>query len=64
MTAPVKPVAVFSASPLSGKAPLKVKFASTSTGSPTEWKWYFGDGSTLVTEQNPSIPIQKPGFIR
>ncbi len=50
---PKPPVADFSATPLSGKVPLKVKFTSTSTGSPTSWKWNFGDGSALVTEQNP-----------
>jgi beta propeller repeat protein len=58
---PNPPVANFSASPVSGKAPLKVKFTSTSTGSPTAWKWSFGDGSDLVTEQNPEHTYSKPG---
>ena len=49
----IPPVANFSAIPTSGKTPLKVKFTSTSTGAPTAWKWSFGDGSALVTEQNP-----------
>jgi len=58
---PVTPVANFSATPLSGKAPLKVKFTSTSTGSPTSWKWNFGDGSALVTEQNPEHTYSTAG---
>jgi hypothetical protein len=45
-------VAAFSASPLSGKAPLTVKFTDKSTGAPTSWFWNFGDGKTS-TEQNP-----------
>jgi YVTN family beta-propeller protein len=55
------PDADFSATPISGNAPLKVKFTSTSTGSPTEWKWSFGDGSALVTEQNPEYTYTTPG---
>jgi YVTN family beta-propeller protein len=47
------PVAAFSASPTSGKAPLKVAFIDKSTGSPTKWKWSFGDGTTS-TIQNPT----------
>ncbi|MDR7666032.1 PKD domain-containing protein [Methanosarcina sp. Z-7115] len=58
---PQAPVADFSASPTSGKAPLKVKFKSTSTGDPTAWKWNFGDGSALVTEQNPEHTYSKTG---
>ncbi len=38
------PVAAFSASPLSGIAPLTVQFIDQSTGSPTQWEWSFGDG--------------------
>jgi parallel beta-helix repeat protein len=49
---PVKPVAAFSASPTSGNAPLNVTFTDTSTGSPTSWKWAFGDG-TNSTVENP-----------
>jgi|GEM_PF-275169 len=47
-----KPVADFSATPTSGKAPLTVEFTDNSTGVPTAWKWSFGDGTTS-TEQNP-----------
>ena len=50
-----KPVAAFSASPTSGKVPLNVKFTDTSTGSPTSWKWDFGDGSKSYLQK----PIHK-----
>ncbi|AKB51135.1 Chitin binding protein [Methanosarcina barkeri str. Wiesmoor] len=55
-----KPVAVFSASPTSGKTPLKVKFTDTSTGSPTSWFWKFGDGSKSYL-QNPVHKYSKAG---
>ncbi|AKB55112.1 MULTISPECIES: PKD domain-containing protein [Methanosarcina] len=47
-----KPVAAFSASPTSGKAPLNVKFTDKRTGLPEKWKWSFGDG-TVLREKNP-----------
>jgi len=50
---PSAPVANFTATPLSGTAPLTVQFNDTSTGSPTSWSWSFGDGGTSVG-QNPS----------
>lgn len=46
------PVANFSASSANGKAPLTVEFTDKSTGSPTAWKWCFGDG-TSSTDENP-----------
>ena len=46
------PVAKFSATPTSGKAPLTVAFTDKSTGTPTKWKWTFGDGTTSTTK-NP-----------
>lgn len=55
------PNADFSASATSGYAPLTVKFTDKSTGSPTEWKWNFGDGSALVTQYNPTYTYTKPG---
>ncbi|WP_011308636.1 PKD domain-containing protein [Methanosarcina barkeri] len=55
-----KPVAEFSASPTSGKTPLKVKFTDTSTGSPTSWFWNFGDGSKSF-HQNPIHKYSKAG---
>lgn len=54
------PIAAFSVSPLSGKAPLKVQFADKSKGSPTSWKWSFGD-KTYSTEQNPKHTYNKTG---
>ncbi|WP_230629057.1 PKD domain-containing protein [Methanosarcina barkeri] len=55
-----KPVAVFYASPKSGKVPLSVKFTDKSTGKPTKWKWSFGDG-TYSTAQNPTHKYSKKG---
>ncbi|HWQ49495.1 MAG TPA: PKD domain-containing protein [Methanosarcina sp.] len=57
---PTKPVAAFSASPTSGTAPLNVTFTDSSTGSPTAWKWTFGDG-TNSTVQNPVHTYSKQG---
>ena len=54
------PVAAFSASPLSGKAPLTVKFTDQSTGSPTSWNWSFGDGATSI-QQNPTHTCSSAG---
>jgi len=54
------PVANFSASARSGKAPLKVQFTDKSTGSPNSWKWSFGDGS-YSTENNPVHKYRKAG---
>ena len=52
--------ASFSASPTTGKAPLNVAFTDKSTGSPTSWKWTFGDGTTS-TKQNPTHKYSKVG---
>jgi len=59
-TAPVKPVAAFSAKPISGNAPLKVQFTDKSTNSPTSWSWIFGDGSTS-TSKSPAHTYSKAG---
>jgi PKD repeat protein len=50
----------FSASPLSGKAPLKVSFAGTCSVTPILWKYSFGDGF-MGTRQNPVHTYRKPG---
>jgi len=42
----------FTAAPASGSLPLAVSFSDTSTGSPTAWTWYFGDGGVSAS-QNP-----------
>nr|WP_276573348.1 PKD domain-containing protein [Methanosarcina sp. DH1] len=55
-----KPVASFSASPTTGKAPLNVAFTDKSTGIPTKWKWSFGDGKTS-TQQNPKHQYLQEG---
>ena len=57
---PVLPVASFSACPISGKAPLTVKFTDKSAGSPTSWHWSFGDKCTS-TAQNPVHKYSKVG---
>jgi YVTN family beta-propeller protein len=57
---PVLPVAAFSACPVSGKASLKVRFKDKSTGSPTSWRWNFGDNSTS-TAQNPVHKYKNAG---
>jgi PKD repeat protein len=44
------PVPAFSGTPTSGTAPLTVQFTDTSTGSPTNWTWDFGDGNTSTLE--------------
>ncbi|CAG0937263.1 partial Collagenase ColH, partial [Thermoflexales bacterium] len=45
--------AAFSASPLSGTAPLVVTFTNQSTGDYTDWLWDFGDGVSS-TQANPT----------
>jgi len=57
---PIPPVAEFSATLTSGKVPLTVKFTDKSTGTPTKWKWNFGDGKTS-TSQNPTHKYSKVG---
>lgn len=54
------PVALFTAAPASGTAPLKVKFTDKSANLPTSWKWSFGDG-TSSTAKNPVHTYTKPG---
>jgi hypothetical protein len=54
------PVAQFSATPLSGTAPLTVIFTDLSSHYPTSWSWDFGDGATS-TAQNPTHTYSEPG---
>ena len=51
----VAPVSSFTASPTTGSAPLTVKFTDSSTGSPTDFIWVYGDGSysEYDTEDSP-----------
>lgn len=53
--------AAFSASPLSGCAPLAVSFTDQSTGSPTAWEWDLGNG-TQSTQQNPTSTYFNSGL--
>ncbi len=53
------PVASFSISPTSGKAPLNVAFTDKSTGA-TSWSWIFGDGNTSA-EKNPTHTYSEAG---
>lgn len=39
---------------------LRVQFTDTSTGEPTEWRWFFGDGDESV-EENPVHDYSEPG---
>ena len=54
------PVAAFSANQSIGPVPLKVQFTDYSTGNPTQWGWYFGDGGSS-NEQNPEHTYTTPG---
>jgi PKD repeat protein len=54
------PVAGFTGSPTSGKAPLSVTFTDSSTNSPTAWQWTFGDGNTSGV-QSPVHIYEIPG---
>ncbi len=55
-----KPVVSFWASRTSGTAPITLGFTDASTGSPTSWKWSFGDG-TYSTLKNPRHTYSKAG---
>ncbi|MEN6342621.1 MAG: PKD domain-containing protein, partial [Methanospirillum sp.] len=50
----------FVAFPYAGFAPLEVRFNDTTPGSPTAWRWDFGDG-TNATVRNPTHVYASPG---
>ena len=54
------PVAAFTATPVSGTAPLSVAFTDQSTNLPTAWFWDFGDGG-ISTLQNPTYIYSTAG---
>jgi PKD repeat protein len=54
------PVALFSANPTSGDAPLDVQFTDMSSNNPTLWEWVFSDGATS-NDQNPSHTFTEGG---
>ncbi|NLV26723.1 MAG: S8 family serine peptidase [Methanomicrobiales archaeon] len=55
-----KLVSSFYASPVYGKAPLRVQFIDQSYGSPNRWTWSFGDGS-FSYQKNPYHIYMKKG---
>jgi PKD repeat protein len=63
VNAPVAPLAVFTANPTIGTAPLTVNFTDQSTGSsPITYAWDFNtDGTVDSTEQNPSYTYNSAG---
>ncbi|MGA1839222.1 MAG: PKD domain-containing protein, partial [bacterium] len=54
------PCADFSATPLTGPAPLTVNFTNLSTGNPFSWSWNFGDGS-YSSFKNPTHTYNNAG---
>lgn len=57
------PTSVFTASPRSGPAPLKVSFIDQSTGTlPLSYHWDFGDGTPQMFIQNPTHEYLNPGI--
>jgi PKD repeat protein len=59
LSAPVGPVASFSASVLSGTAPLRVSFSNSSTGA-ISYAWSFGDGASS-TASSPTHTFSAVG---
>ncbi|HNO07917.1 MAG TPA: PKD domain-containing protein [Methanoregulaceae archaeon] len=55
------PVAHFTATPMSGPAPLFVQFTDTSDGNPYRWAWKFGDGQ-ISDQKNPYFLYKNPGL--
>jgi PKD repeat protein len=51
----------FSGYPLNGTSPLTVQFTDSSSGTPSEWSWDFGDANTSSV-QNPSHVYSNPGL--
>ncbi len=51
----------FTASRLSGTAPMDVDFTDMSGHSPLAWRWNFGDGTQHSDEQNPGHTYEIPG---
>jgi len=55
-----EPLALFSAAPVTGSAPLSVSFTNYSQGTITTYLWSFGDGITSTLE-NPTHVYTTPG---
>src|SRR5689334_5778111 len=50
----------FTATPVTGCAPLVVTFRDQTTGGATNWDWDLGNGQ-LSTQQNPVVVYSQPG---
>jgi len=63
IASPPRVIANFSATPMKGPAPLKVRFADTSINAPSSWIWTFGPNSTPLnsSERNPVVTYPSPG---
>ncbi|MDR2855541.1 MAG: PKD domain-containing protein [Methanomicrobiales archaeon] len=59
---PLPAIAMFTAAPLTGFAPLTVSFTDLSTGDIATWKWSFGDGTAPMYEQHPVHIYNEPGI--
>jgi PKD repeat protein len=55
------PVANFTLSPTTGYAPLTITVNDTSSGVPTEWIYFFGDGTGNITTNNGTYRYTEPG---
>ena len=62
ITIPSRPLADFSASPISGAPPLKVQFTNLTTGDYNECLWDFGDDQTSDLCDDPQHTYSKPGI--
>lgn len=57
----INPLAAFSACPMSGKAPMTVKFTDESTGNPISWDWNFGDNTNHSKDKDSIHTYSNPG---
>ena len=55
------PISTFSATPSSGKHPLRVTLHNTSTNNPTSYLWSFGDNTSSSLKNPPSHLYTKKG---
>ena len=51
------PVTAFAATVTTGSEPLVVGFTDLSANIPTNWDWYFGNGTKFSDAQNPSVTL-------
>jgi PKD repeat protein len=57
----VSPLAQFTATPVTGYAPLSVQFTDTSLGNPDNWTWQFGDQGNISNVKSPSYTFYRSG---